>query len=170
MTKQGKSRKQRKAGAKQTSGWKGIWGEGATEIEPETDLNKECSAPAPRHAAARHVYSNKRLNLLHDTSLTLALAPLLAVGLVRLPVRQLARLPAVPHLIARRALLEPRAAAAGVRAVRLGLEVRGLASGDTGFSRQARRCCARAGRCCLGVCTRLDEPYDDIFIGGPRMA
>jgi hypothetical protein len=47
----------------------------------------------------------------------------LAVGLVRLPVRQLACLPTVPRLLASRALLEPCAAAAGVEAVRLGLQV-----------------------------------------------
>ena len=49
----------------------------------------------------------------------------LALGLVCRPVRQLARLLAVPRLLAPRALHEPRAVASGVGAVRFGLEVLG---------------------------------------------
>jgi hypothetical protein len=91
-------------------------------------------------------------------------APPLAVALVRLPVGILAWLAAVPRLLACWAPLDPRAAAAGIGAVRLRLEVRSLLGGGPNFFRDGCRRgsdAANVVQCtCLCVGTFLNQlPY-----------
>jgi hypothetical protein len=68
------------------------------------------------------------------TKPTLRLLARFAISLVHLSVDQLARLSAVPCLLASHALHKARAAAARIRAVLLGIEVRSLRDRGTVFS------------------------------------
>jgi hypothetical protein len=62
-----------------------------------------------------------------------------ALGLVRRPVRHLALLATIEDDEATRALLEARATASGLRAVRARLQVRGLLGGGSTFFRDLSR-------------------------------
>ena len=99
----------------------------------------------------------------------------LAVGLVRLPVGQLARLPTVPHLLAPRALHEPRTAAARVGAVHLGLQIRHLL--DRGVkmgcdvqhgSQHGSTHAVRTAHHYLSIGPCLHEPLDDFVLFARR--
>jgi hypothetical protein len=86
----------------------------------------------------------------------------LAVAFVRFPVCQLARLSAVSHLLAARALFKPRATAAGAGAVRLRLEVLHLRYGGPG--------CSGSINCSIAECRNLCvssvpcEESDDLVV------
>jgi hypothetical protein len=93
---------------------------------------------------AKFIRSDLKTPHFEVTSLALArllTRDLLALVLVRWPVRKLALLATVPRFLACRALPEPDAAAAGARAVRLGIEVRGL-MGWGSIPLRDDRCCA----------------------------
>jgi hypothetical protein len=81
---------------------------------------------------------------------------------VNLPVGQLARLPTVPHLLAACALREPHAAAAGVGAVRLGLQV--LRLRDRGPAGSGGINCGAIGSSCLNVGAMFHKPSNDLVV------